>query len=451
MADIFQASARGARAALVALLWMATAVPALSQSLIRDPDIERSLRELARPVITAAGLSPANVRVLIVNDNKLNAFVIDTRHILIHSGLILKMKTAGELQAVIAHEVAHIANGHIARRLANMRSASNAAGFGLLFALAVGAASGEPQAAAGIAMGTASSAQRVLLGHTRAEEASADQAALRYMAARGIDPTAMSDVLDYFRGQEALSTGRQDPYVRSHPLTRNRIRTVKGYAAAYGGRAIDDPKADYWFLRAKGKLGAFLQSPGATFRRVAKNDTSELAVMRRATAYHRIPKKAQAIAEINRLISMRPNDPYYQDLRGQILLESGDFRGAAAAYGAAVNAAPNEPLILAGYGRALVALGTANSYRKALSVLERARSRDAKDPRMMRDLAVAYAKAGNSGMASLATAERYALLGKLKTAAVHATRAEGLLPRGSAGWNRAQDVLIAAKTAEKRR
>ncbi|MDJ0629047.1 MAG: M48 family metalloprotease [Rhodobacter sp.] len=443
--------ARGARAALAALLLLCIALPAQAITLIRDPDIEYSLRKLAAPVLTAAGLSPGNIRVLIVRDDKLNAFVVDSRHILIHSGLLLRMNRAEELQAVLAHEAAHIANGHITRRLSNQRVASNAAKFGLLLSLAAGAATGNAEAAAGIALGTSSSAQRLFFAHTRAEEASADQAALRYMAMRGIDPTAMNDVLDLFRGQELLTPGRQDPYVRTHPLTRDRIRAVKGYVAAYKNRTKDDPTADYWFLRAKGKLGAFLRNPGWTLRRIDKNDTSDIARMRRAVAYHRIPDRARAVAEINRLAVQRPGDPYILDLKGQILLESKDFRGAVAAYGAAVNAAPNEPLILAGYGRALLALKTADGNRRALNALERARSRDTQDPRMMRDLAVAYAKTGNNGMASLATAERYALLGNLETAAVHAKRAEGLLPRGSPGWNRAQDVLNAARSAGKRR
>ena len=427
-----------------------SSVSAQARGLIRDADIEHALKQLALPMITAAGLNPNQIRILVINDNKLNAFVIDNKHVLIHSGLILKMQTAEELQAVIAHELAHIANGHIQLRLANQRAASNAARFGLLMAIALGASTGNPEAAAGVALGTSSSAQRLLLGHTRAQEASADQAALRYMAQRGIDPQAMVDVLDLFRGQEALSASRQDPYVLSHPLTRDRIRAVQGYAAAYGSNAREHPEANYWFARAKGKLGAFTKNSGWTLRQV-RGDRSEIGTMRRAIALHRIPKASEAVAEINRLIAMRPNDAYYHELKGQILLESRNPGAAVNAYGRAVQLAPREPLILAGYGRALLALGTADGYRRALSTLEQARARDNRDPQMMRDLAVAYARTGNNGMASLATAERYAILGRLKDAAIHATRASGLLPRGSAGWNRAQDVLNAARAAGIRR
>ncbi|MCG6903982.1 MAG: M48 family metalloprotease [Rhodobacter sp.] len=445
MAGRWQAGTRALVMALMAVVWLAQ--PARALTILRDPDIEHALNQLALPMINAAGLSPGQIKILVVRDSKLNAFIVDTQHVLIHSGLILKMQTAEELQAVLAHELAHIANGHITRRLANQRIASNAARFGLLAAIAVGAGTGNAQAGAGLAAGSASSAERIFLGHTRAEEASADQAALRYMALKGVDPTAMADVLDYFRGQEALSAARQDPYVLSHPLTRDRIRAVQGYAAAYAGRAKDDPAADYWFARAKGKLGAFLQNPSFTLRKVGKTDGSDIAVMRRAIAYHRIPRNDRALAEINTLAGMRANDPFVHELRGQILLESRNFAASVNAYGRAVGLAPKNPLILAGYGRALLALNTADSNGKALRALEQARSREGNDPNAMRDLATAYARNGQNGMASATTAERYALLGDLKTAAIHAKRAVGLLSRGSPGWNRAQDVLNAAKAA----
>jgi len=429
------------------LVTITTLAPARAATVLRDPDIEHALRQLAKPLITAAGLSPDQITLLVVKNSKLNAFVIDTRHILIHSGLILKVKTAEELQAVIAHELAHIANGHITRRMANQRGAGNAAKFGALLALAVGAGTGNSEAAAGIALGTSSSAQRLFFAHTRAEEASADQAALRYMSVRGIDPSAMTSVLDYFRGQEVLSAARQDPYVRSHPLTRDRIRAVKGFAAAYQTNARENPNADYWFARAKGKLGAFLQNPGFTLRKIDKNDKSDVATLRRAVAYHRSSKTKKALAELKKLVAARPNDPFVHDLRGQILLESRNFKAAVGAYGKAVSIAPKNALILAGYGRSLLALKTRDGDAKALRALVQARARDGRNPVLLRDLATAYARAGQNGMASATTAERYAIVGDLKNAAIHAKRAVGLLPQGSVGWNRAQDVLNAARTA----
>jgi len=446
------ATLRGAslRAALLGVLMSLvlafTAIPSKAAGIIRDPDIERGLRELAKPLIVAAGLNPNQIKILVVNDTALNAFVVDSNHIFIHAGLISKVQRAEELQAVIAHELAHIANGHIARRVTNLQTANVAARFGLLLALAVGAATGDGKAAGGLLLGTQSSASRVFLKHTRAEEASADQSALRYMARAGIDPSATIDVLKYFIGQEVLSEARMDLYIRTHPLTRDRIRAVEGYAAAYAQNAKDDPNADYWFARAKGKLTAFTRNSGWTLKQT-RGDNSEIALMRRAIAHHRASNTRKAMDAMRKLLAKRPGDPYYLDLLGQIQLESRDFAAAANTYRSAANAAPGEPLILAGYGRALVATGQSGALQEALTVMERARARDGTDPRMLRDLAVAYAKTGNPGMASLVTAERYAVLGNLKTALIHAERAVAQLPRGSRGWIRAQDVISAARVA----
>ncbi|MFQ6552458.1 M48 family metalloprotease [Aestuariibius insulae] len=427
---------------LIALAFAAlllAAPHARAQSLIRDAEIEYALKELAKPVLSAAGLSASQIRILVIGDSSLNAFVTDSQTMFLHSGLILKLESAAQLQAVMAHEAAHIANGHMARRTQNVRAASRAARLGILLAAAA-AVSGNGEAAGPLAAGTAEAARRSFFAHTRAEESSADQAGVRYMVRAGIDPQAAVEVLDIFRGQEALSVSRQDAYTRTHPLTRDRHRAMAGFAASVP-RSAPDPTAQYWFARAQGKLSAFTRNSSWTLRR-ARNDNSQIGVMRRAVAQHLKPDPRRAFALADQLIAMAPTDPFAHELRGQIFLESRQPAAAVSAYGQAVRLAPNNALILGGYGRALLAAGQPG---QALDALERARARDGEDPRILRDLGQAYAKAGNNGMASLVTAERYALSGRLQDAALHAERASGLLPRGSASWQRAQDMLRAAK------
>ncbi|WP_286196834.1 M48 family metalloprotease [Tropicibacter sp. R15_0] len=416
-------------------------------SLLRDADIEYGLKQLAAPILTAAGLSSSQVRLLVVNDSSLNAFVVDTRHIFIHSGLIMKLDSAAALQAVIAHEAAHIANGHITRRLGNLRTARTAAGLGMLLAAAAGAASSEGRAAAAIALGSQNSAKRIFLAHTRAEESSADIASVRYLKRAGIDPKGAVEVQELFRGQEALSTSRQDPYVRSHPLSRDRLRALKGLVAANpGGKR--DPNAEYWFARMRGKLTAFKRAPSWTLRRAGSSASKDIALMRQAVAHHRSPNAKKAIRDINAALALRPNDPYLMELKGQILLESRNFDQAVAVYRNAANRAPREPLITGGLGRALLA---ANRPKEALKALETARGRDFFNAGLLRDLSVAYAKTGQPALASLATAERFALRGRWKDAELHAKRAADRLPRGSSPWQRAQDVLHAAKQSQRKR
>ncbi|RKF15154.1 peptidase M48 [Roseovarius spongiae] len=434
--------------ALACLVAVTLAQPASALTLLRDPDIEHALRQLSAPVLRAAGLNPDRMSILVIDDRSLNAFVVDRDNVFIHSGLLLKMKTPQMLQSVVAHEAAHIANGHLVRRPINIRNARTAAGLGMALAAAAGAVSGNAQAAAGIAAGSMGTAMRLLFAHTRAEESSADAAAINYMVRAGRDPAGAAEVMDIFRGQETLSAARQDPYARTHPLSADRYRTLKRLADAHGGKVQPSVKDRYWFARAKGKLSAFQRNPKWTLNRAGESGFKDVGLMREAIAWHRRSNLRKALAAMDRAIALRPNDPFYHELRGQILMEHRQFAAAANAYARAVNAAPNDALILGSYGRALMAQGQAG---KALGVLKKARARDGRDGRVMRDLAVAYAKSGNNGMASLVTAERYALSGRLEDAGLHAQRAAGLLPRGSAGWQRAQDVLSAAKRASKRK
>ncbi|MDA9240449.1 M48 family metalloprotease [bacterium] len=413
-----------------------------SISLLRDPDIEHGLQQLAAPILRAAKLKNDSVKVWVVNDMGLNAFVIDHTHIFLHAGLVLKLKSAAQLQSVIAHEAAHISNGHISRRLANARRAKMATSFGVLVAAAaVGA--GHTDAGLGLALGTTGSVNRILLAHNRIEESAADQSALRFMHAAKIDPVAMAEVFELFIGQSNLSEEYQDPYTRSHPLNRDRIRIVNAYAANATSYLPDAAQA-YWFSRIQGKLSGFLRAPQWTMRRAT--GSSDVDLMRRAIAEHRSGRSSSAQKTMAQLIATHPNDAFYRELQGQILLESRKFSTATKAYASAADLAPSNALILGGYGRSLLARNIKNSNTQALKILQKARNLDSRDARILRDIGTAYARSGQQGQAVLAIAERYALKGNMENAAIQAKRAQGLLPRGSAAWQRAQDILDAVKT-----
>jgi predicted Zn-dependent protease len=298
------------------------------------------------------------------------------------------------------------------------------------------------------AAAASNTAARLFFVHTRAEENAADQSGMRYLIRAGIDPQAMVQVMDIFRGQELVSASRQDPYARTHPLSRDRFRVIKRLADAHNATFVPDQTSEYWFQRAKAKLSAFQRSPKWTLNRAGESGFDDIKAMRQAVAYHRQSDLNRAIAAMDRAIAIRPDDGYFYELKGQILLESRQFQAAVKAYAKAAELEPKNALILGAYGRSLMAVG---QQQEAIALLKAAHDRDGRDPRVMRDLAQAYASIGDNGMASLATAERYAMVGRMKDAGLHAKRASDLLPRGSTAWRQAQDVLIAAEEAAKRR
>ena len=422
---------------IIGLIFALYAFQAFAVSLLRDADIENAFSELSKPVLQAAGLSPSGIKIMLIDDTRPNAFVIDNKHIFITTGLALKTRTPEMFQSIIAHEAAHIAYGHVARRTQNIENARSIAAFGLALGIMTGALSGNAELGTSLALGTSSSATRALLAHTRAEESAADQAAMSYMAQSRIDAAGMADVLDIFVGQENLSANRQDPYARTHPLSRDRLRVVEGRVTAQP-KPAQDKNALYWHDRAIGKLSAFVRAPDWTLKNTDSSSHEDVKHLRRAVAFSRQGKLEEAINEMSKAQRTRPKDAYLQDLTAELYMRHKKFDRAAKEYQKAADLDGTNALILAGYGRALLA---SNQTNKALSVLKTSRQKDFRNIRMLRDLAVAYSKTGQNGMASLITAERFALQGKTKDAKIHARRALDNLPRGSPGWQSAEDML----------
>lgn len=433
-----------AGATLSVLLVMAA--PSMAQvAVVRDAEIERSLQRVAQPVFRAAGLTPISVDLHLVIDDELNAFVAGGRDLFLNTGLVIRLDDLDQVRWVIAHETGHIAGGHVARRGDALRGARGTAIVGLLGAAAATVA-GSPQAGLAIASTTGQVAERTALAHSRAEEASADQSGLRYFAASGGDPAAVREVMRLFRGQEALSRRRQDPYAQTHPLWSDRIAMLETRLSEMPPQAEPDAEDVYWHARMIAKLEGFLGRPGDVLRDYP-DDGSEPALLARAVAYHRAPDPDRALSTVDALIATRQEDPYYHELRGQFLLEVGRAGDAAASYRRAVELAPDESLILAGLGRALLNTGDAADTAEARDALARATERDRSNPGALRDLALAEARLGNDGAAALATAERFSVQRDHADALRHADRAAVLLPPGSPGWRRAQDVIRQSRRA----
>lgn len=429
---------------LVALTWFALVslclAPAAAFGLIRDAEIEETLERISRPVLQAASLNPAIVNIYIVNDPRMNAFVAGGQNIFIHAGMLMSLDSVDQLRAVIAHESGHIAGGHLARRDSALRGARGVAVIGMIGAAAATIA-GSPEAGVALASGSQQAAERRLLAHSRAEEAAADQMGLRYLAVSGSDPSAMIDVLRSFKRRDFQRSLSSDPYLRTHPIWSDRLSLITEEVAKLPKGRATDPETAYWHARMVAKLEGFLQPPRQTLKEHSEDAEGEPNQVARAVALHRLPDPDRAIEAVDALIAQRPGDPYYLELKGQFLLEAGRAAEAAESYRMAVDAAPFEPQILGGLGRALLNMNTAESNLEAGEVLALSARYDKANAGVLRDLAMAEARLGNEGEAALATSERFLLTGDFQDAARNAHRAAQLLPKGSPGWQRAEDVL----------
>ncbi len=431
---------------LLSAVSVAPAGPAEAQSrrLIRDAEIENTIRAYAAPLFDAAGLNAADVDIFLIQDDSLNAVVAGGMNLFIHTGLLLQTDTTDQLIGVIAHETGHIAGGHLARFSNRIRDASRTALIALILGTAVSIVS--PDAGAAITIGGTGIAQQSLLRFSRAQESAADQAALTLLDRTGQSARGMMEFLMVLENEELLVVGRQSPYVRTHPITRDRVEYVRNYVSRSRFSNVPvRPEFDLMHRRMRAKLFGFLSPPGQTLRRYGSGDGSLEARYARAIAYYRIPDLAKALPLIDGLIAEHAEDPYFHELKGQILFENGRGAEALDPYARAVELLPNSALLRIALARVQLERNDPALVNEALVHLKEATRLEAENAFAWSQLAVAYGRDGRIGMSALALAEAALARGNKVEARRQAKRAAKLLERGSSAWLRAQDIEHATK------
>jgi predicted Zn-dependent protease len=429
--------------------------PAQAQSILRDAETEALLDEMSAPLISAAGLSPRNVKMVMINDKEINAFVAGGQIVYIHSGLIVAAANANEVQGVIAHELGHVAGGHIIRINEGIKTATGITLLSLLLGAAAIAA-GAGDAGAGILAAGQQAALGRFLAFSRTQESSADQAGRSYLSAAGISGKGLISFFKKLQGIEfRLSIPQEDSYGRTHPLSGERIAILEESMRA--DPAWDrpaDPALEARFQRVKAKLQGFVNEPRRTLNDFPESVTTIPARYARAYAWHRSAYPDKALSETDALLALAPNDPYFLELKGQILLESGRPRDAIPILREAVSRTNNQPLIAALFGHALIATEDEAHFGEAARVLKAAVSKDNENPFAWYQLGVVFDRQGDSARAAMASAERYHLQGQSRLALANAEFALKGLPQGSADWIRAQDLALVSRAQvdeEKRR
>ena len=409
--------------------------------LIRDAEIESIIRTYATPLFQAAGLSPQGIKLYLVRDRTLNAFVAGGLNMFINTGLLMQAEHPGQVIGVIAHETGHISGGHLATRGTALEQTRGALIATYLLGLGAALATGEGGVGAAVISGGQDVALRGLLQYTRTQESSADQAAVTLLQATGQSPRGLLEFMEKLKGQEVLLTDNQDPYLRTHPLTQERITFLEN-ALRQSPYADTPPSAELVVMhdRMRAKLIGFLQALGQVLRVYPEDDTSLPARYARAIAYYRVPDIEQALGEIDGLLAEAPGDPYFRELKGQMLLEHGRVAEALPEYQAAANALPNAPQIRQALAKAQIQLDDREMDRAALSNLAETLRQEPNNPSAWRLAAVAHGRLGDQGMTALALAESALARGRFSEARDRANHAIGLLEENSASWLRAQDL-----------
>jgi predicted Zn-dependent protease len=421
---------------------------ATGPSLIRDAEIEGLLRLYVRPIFKVAGVNGKAIKVYVIADRRINAFVSGGQRIFIHTGLITRAKTPNEVIGVLAHETGHIAGGHLARMGIEAEHASIQSIIGMLAgaaAIAGGAISGNKEASkagSGIIMGSQGFAQRGFLSYQRSMESAADQAAIKYLAASGQSAQGMVELFRILANESLATAKDADPYLFSHPMPFERLRILETAAkksAAYD--KADDPALLLRHQLAQAKLAGFMESTQYVYQRYPSSNKSMPARYARAITMFRKGDIKNAMPLIDGLIDELPQNPYFWELKGQAYLENGNIKQALAPLAKANELLPNNGLIQILHAQALLGLETKAGADQALKLLSLARKTEADQPSLFKFLAQAYAQKGDIPRAELATAEFSLMVGDLQLAAEKARAVQDLFKHGSPEWLRANDIL----------
>jgi predicted Zn-dependent protease len=429
----------------VVLASLLFAQPAWAQQILRDAETESFLAEISKPLVAASGLDPHNSQILLINDAQINAFVAGGQIVWIHSGLFTAADNVNQIQGVIAHELGHIEGGHVIRS----EGIKEATGITLL-SLVLGAAAmaaGGPDVGMGIIGAGQQVAMSKYLAFSRAQESSADLAGARYLAKAEISGKGSIGFFKKLQNQEyRYRTNEDNSFGSTHPVSADRIAILSElYEKDPAWNNKTPAEVEARFLRIKAKLFGFVSDPQQTLRNYPETDQSIPALYARAYAWHKSAYPEKALAAADALLKAKPHDPYFLELKGQILLENGRPAEAVASLREAVSLTQSQPLIAGLLGHALIATEDDHNYAEAEKVLRASVNKDRDNPFAWYQLGVVYEHRGDTARAALATAERYSLEGKQELAQRSAETAMAGLKEGSIDYLRAQDISLAAK------
>jgi predicted Zn-dependent protease len=450
----FPAARRIARLTVTALSILCIMIePAVAQALqlVRDTEAERLLKSYEDPILIAAGLDPAAVKMYIVQDPTINAFAAEGQNIFVNTGLLQQLRTPNEVIGVLAHETGHIAGGHLIRDTTAISKAMIPMLVGVaagVAAMVAGAGSGAGMALMGLGMTTA---QAQFVQFSRVQEATADQMGQKFLRETHQSGQGMLDVFERLADEEAMSAYKIDPMAMDHPASRDRIELLQRLVDSSPYKDVkDSPEAVHAFHMVQAKLAGFLDPVPTVLNRYPLGDNSEEAHYARAVAYFREPDLKGALAECDILTRLEPKNAYFWELQGQIYVDMSQPEKGVPAYQKSVDLLPDAPLLRVSLAAAQLATEKAAMAKPALENLKIALRQENDNSFAWFEAAQAYSELGNEPMANLSTAERYYNAGAMASAARFAALAQRKLPQGSPDWQRASDIMtVSAPDAQK--
>lgn len=374
-------------------------------SYIRDDEIEKFLKDISSSIFSAAGLDPDSIKIIIVNDSSINAFVSGGQKLFIHTGLINEADDVSGLIGVIAHETGHIKGAHVIQKDQNIKEANIGSIAGYVLGLGTVLAGAPPEA--GMAIGSAGQniAARNFLSYSREYENAADTVALTVLKEINISPKGLIEILRRLQAKQKISGDISDPYLLTHPVSEERINYIQTFIRDNPGVDKTVPQdLENRFKMVKAKVMGFLSDPDKT-RAYYQGQTGKDAIYARAIAFHKEAKFAESSVLVDQLISSEPENPYFNELKAQFLFEKGDIEQSIEQYRKVLALLGNSALIRLKLSESLLATNSQKNWQEATGQLKAALAQEPRNITTLEKLGIAYGKLNKLGDSYLYLAE----------------------------------------------
>ncbi len=438
-------------AALVFGFLSLQASPSLKQgAVIRDAEIEQILLLYLDQLFKAAGLNSADLKLYVLIDPEMNAFATTQSTIVAYSGFITKTESLDELVGVLAHETGHIAGHHLVRHSEAMHRVHQtsllATAAGLLAALA----SGHGELAPALSMGLSDTAVRHFLSYSRGEEASADQAALKFLDKLCWPADGLARFFKKLSSQGLLSSNIQDPYYQTHPVTRERAASIEAQAPSLCRRGFP-PEFEEKFQRLRVKMDSYLTPPAVILQKYPGEQ--ELNLYARSIAYYRLSQFDAALSLLEKLRARSPRNPFYWELTGIVLFESGKVKKSIPCFEKSLSLYPSSSLLMIALAQSYISLNDPSLLGKARKLLKASLAKDPENTMAWYYLSIVCGRQRDMASMALALAERAYILADWETAYQQAQRAQQLSRKGTTQHQRILDLRddIEQRKQEKKR
>lgn len=385
---------------------MGSAATIYAEQIIFDQEIDDMVRSIANPIVKVAGFQPDQIKFYIILNDEVNAFVYGGKNIFIYTGLITLFNDPDVLKGVIAHELGHITGGHLARRQENIDAllpqhlVTNLIG-------AAAAIGGAGDVGMAIISGSGHSLERSVLRNSRENESAADQAAFSYLYKSGNSSAGLLKLLNYLQQSKRMGDS-VNPYSVSHPVDSQRISALNLDQKVRNGHFFAQESEKERYGLAVAKLRAFT-TPLNKIAAVQASDLSPLAKSYwQAIVSYRKSHIALALQAVDALLTQRTDNPYFYELKGQLLFELGNIQAALAAYKKAITLLPQADFIKLEYVSVLVNYNgkvSKEELQNAVDLLQRASIKQRNNPWIYRNLGIAYGKLGDLAQSNLLLAQ----------------------------------------------